>query len=171
MRSASRRLFTKISVERCARTSSSSLGWMALQIEGRAGPCEAGPLGRARYRPAAPCLRPELPRADQASWVRWHRRSSPADRPAQIDSVRFSKHPVRRILRIDGRLLSASRAVSATTLLATSVLGAAQEIARPLPAAVAWPKARCAAAGARTDVPAAPSESARCEPRLVGTSA
>ena len=40
-----RRLFTKMSVERCARTSSRSLGWMALQIECRAGAREAGPLG------------------------------------------------------------------------------------------------------------------------------
>ena len=36
---------TKIRVERCARTSSSSLGWMALQIDGRTGACDAGPLG------------------------------------------------------------------------------------------------------------------------------
>ena len=46
-RSASRRLLTKISVERCARISSSRRGWMLLQIEGRTGPCAAGPLGIA----------------------------------------------------------------------------------------------------------------------------
>ena len=42
-RSASRRAFTKISVERCSRTSSSSRGCMAGQIEWRAGPAPAGP--------------------------------------------------------------------------------------------------------------------------------
>jgi hypothetical protein len=40
-----RRLLTKISVDRCARISSSRRGWMAVQIDCRAGPCEAGPLG------------------------------------------------------------------------------------------------------------------------------
>ena len=35
-RSASRRLLTKISVDRCARISSSSRGWIAAQIDGRA---------------------------------------------------------------------------------------------------------------------------------------
>ena len=44
-RSASRRLFTKISVERCARISSSSRGWIADQIDGRVSPTDAGPLG------------------------------------------------------------------------------------------------------------------------------
>ena len=44
-RSASRRLLTKISVERCARISSSSRGWIADQIDGRASPTDAGPLG------------------------------------------------------------------------------------------------------------------------------
>ena len=45
-RSASRRLLTKISVERCARMSSSRRGWMAAQIDGRASPTvAAGPLG------------------------------------------------------------------------------------------------------------------------------
>ena len=44
-RSAMRRLFTKISVDRCARTSSSSRGWIAVQIDERTGPCDAGPLG------------------------------------------------------------------------------------------------------------------------------
>ncbi len=37
MRSASRRLFTKMMVERWARTSSSRRGWMAGQIERRSG--------------------------------------------------------------------------------------------------------------------------------------
>ena len=44
-RSARRRLLTKIRVERCARISSSSRGWMADQIDGRASPTDAGPLG------------------------------------------------------------------------------------------------------------------------------
>jgi hypothetical protein len=43
----SRRLLTKISVERCARISSSSRGWMADQIEGRESPTDAGPLGNS----------------------------------------------------------------------------------------------------------------------------
>ena len=45
IRSARRRLFTKIKVERCDFTSSRSCGCIALQIEGLFGPCEAGPLG------------------------------------------------------------------------------------------------------------------------------
>src|ERR1035437_10789582 len=45
LRSARRRLLTQMRVEVGARTSSSSLGWMALQMEGRMGTCEAGPLG------------------------------------------------------------------------------------------------------------------------------
>ncbi len=44
-RSATRRLLTKISVEVCDCTSASSRGWIAVQIDGRVGPCEAGPLG------------------------------------------------------------------------------------------------------------------------------
>ena len=44
-RSASRRLLTKIRVERCARMISSSRGWIAAQIDGRASPMAAGPLG------------------------------------------------------------------------------------------------------------------------------
>ena len=44
-RSARRRLLTKISVDWCARISSSSRGWIADQIEGRGSPTEAGPLG------------------------------------------------------------------------------------------------------------------------------
>ncbi len=44
-RSASRRLLTKINVERCARIISSSRGWIADQIDGRASPRPAGPLG------------------------------------------------------------------------------------------------------------------------------
>ena len=44
-RSASRRPFTNTIVERWARISSSSLGWIAGQIEARAGPAlDAGPL-------------------------------------------------------------------------------------------------------------------------------
>ena len=42
-RSATRRLFTKMSVDRCVRTSSSSRGWIALQIDDR-GAAHAGPL-------------------------------------------------------------------------------------------------------------------------------
>ena len=44
-RSATRRLLTKISVEVCDCTSASRRGWIAVQIDGRVGPCEAGPLG------------------------------------------------------------------------------------------------------------------------------
>ena len=44
-RSASRRLLGKISVDRWARMSSSSRGWIADQIDGRASPRPAGPLG------------------------------------------------------------------------------------------------------------------------------
>ena len=40
-----RRLLTKISVEVWARTSSSSRGWIAVQIEDRTGPFDAAPLG------------------------------------------------------------------------------------------------------------------------------
>ena len=47
IRSARRRLLTKMMVERWARTCSRSLGWMALQMEARRGPCDAGPLGRS----------------------------------------------------------------------------------------------------------------------------
>ena len=50
-RSAMRRLLTKMSVERCACTSSSSRGWIADQIEDRAGPCAAGPLGISSISP------------------------------------------------------------------------------------------------------------------------
>src|ERR1019366_783509 len=42
MRSARRRLLTKMSVEVWARTSSRSLGWMALQMEGRMGAGDGG---------------------------------------------------------------------------------------------------------------------------------
>ena len=45
MRSASRRELTKMSVERCARISSSRRGWMAGQIDARDGADEAGPVG------------------------------------------------------------------------------------------------------------------------------
>jgi hypothetical protein len=34
-----------MSVERCARINSSSRGWIAVQIDVRFGPCDAGPLG------------------------------------------------------------------------------------------------------------------------------
>ena len=51
-RSARRRLLTKISVERCARISSSRRGWIAVQIDGRVGPCEAGPLGMSIGSPS-----------------------------------------------------------------------------------------------------------------------
>ena len=44
-RSASRRLLTKISVERCARINSSRRGWIDDHIDGRGSPCDAGPLG------------------------------------------------------------------------------------------------------------------------------
>src|ERR1035441_8577985 len=47
MRSARRRLLTKMRVEVWARTSSSSLGWMALQMEGPAG--EGGEVGEAGH--------------------------------------------------------------------------------------------------------------------------
>ena len=51
-RSATRRLFTKTSVVRWARMSSSSRGWMAVQMEVRGGPCEAGPPGRSLECPS-----------------------------------------------------------------------------------------------------------------------
>ena len=44
-RSASRRLLTKSSVERCARTSSSSRGWIDVQMVCTGALCAAGPLG------------------------------------------------------------------------------------------------------------------------------
>ena len=44
-RSASRRLLTKSSVDRWARTSSSSRGWIEVQIVCTGGACAAGPLG------------------------------------------------------------------------------------------------------------------------------
>ncbi len=40
-----RRLLTKMSVDRCALTSSSRRGWIADQIDWRGGGCDAGPLG------------------------------------------------------------------------------------------------------------------------------
>ncbi len=47
-RSASRRLLTKISVERCARMSSTRRGWIAVQIEARP-VAEAGPLASSAW--------------------------------------------------------------------------------------------------------------------------
>ena len=49
-RSATRRLLTKMSVERCARTSSSRRGWIALQMDERGAPA-AGPLGISSVSP------------------------------------------------------------------------------------------------------------------------
>ena len=46
-RSARRRLLTNSSVVRCARISSSNLGWILDQMEGATVPREAGPLGIA----------------------------------------------------------------------------------------------------------------------------
>ncbi|GAO05470.1 hypothetical protein PSR1_04384 [Anaeromyxobacter sp. PSR-1] len=50
-RSATRRLFTNSKVVRCAFTSSSRRGWMAVQIEARGGACEASPPGRSSGSP------------------------------------------------------------------------------------------------------------------------
>ncbi len=44
-RSASRRLFTKSSVDWCERISSSRRGWIADQMDGRVPLADAGPLG------------------------------------------------------------------------------------------------------------------------------
>ena len=75
-RSASRRLLTKISVERCARMSSTSRGWIAVQIEARP-VAEAGPLASSRLVRAATCPRLALRSRVSAAASRRHRQSSP----------------------------------------------------------------------------------------------
>ena len=74
-RSARRRLLTKISVERCARTSSSSRGWMPDQIDG----ARRALRGRAardllRLRRASPCPRPAPRRSATGAWAAARRR-------------------------------------------------------------------------------------------------
>ena len=121
-RSARRRLLTKMSVERCARTSSSSRGWIALQIDGRTGPCDAGPLGISSISPS---LRHVLDRHfDRSSSCFFCAGVDDRDRPVASAVARSDANsswigvvadlgcrPRRLLVRVDGR--TASRAASA----------------------------------------------------------
>ena len=174
-----RRLLTKISVERCARTSSSSRGWMAVQIDVRDRALRRGPA-RDLFRLAD--LRHVLDRhfdaqvellllrrvddRDRAIRRRRRRRSLNSSWMARPARSRRSRSCASLRCRF-GRLASAALAVARR-----------RGTARPRRAAAASPTARSAECG-----PAAPSrsrarsassrssESARCAPRLVGTSA
>ena len=125
---------------------------MALQMDGRTGPCEAGPLGS---------------------------RSSSSSRV--MSSIGTSTRRSKRLgslasTMVTGRYSGTAAGSSICGVFGDSARPRVQRHARdpprnrrPLRAAAAWPTIRCAAADGRTGVPDAPAISARCAPRLVGT--
>ena len=167
-RSASRRLLTKISVERCARISSSSRGWIADQIDGRAVADRRGPardvVGRRQPRHVLDRhLDRQLQRLPRAG-------VDDRDRPVAHGAARGAELGVDRVAHrrpcgrsarssCVGRRPSAGRGSAPPRNRATSSSGRC----------VAERPMRC---GGRAQRAASrSSDSARCAPRLVGTSA
>ena len=174
-RSARRRLFTKSSVERWARISSSSRGWIELQIDGAGGPLGRWPA-RLLDRHVEPChvldrdfdrerqlLR--LARIDDGDGPRTAGRARRVAREFLVQSR------ARRVARPSpGAAVACARGRPAA-LRRVAALRPAEEprdlVERPLRRRQTDPlrAAACASCSSRS------SDSARCAPRLVGTSA
>ena len=172
-RSARRRLLTKISVERVrAHQLQQARMDRASRSTARTGPCDAGPLGMLLgLRRSAPCPRPALRSSARAASSarrvddRDRRDSSAAPRSAANSSwIASSRLGVGAPLR---RLRCARPARGAAAWLRRR-----RGSARPRRAAAASPTGRCAAAArVARSASSRSSDSARCAPRLVGTSA
>ena len=167
-RSASRRLLTKMSVERCARISSSSRGWMADQIDGRVSPTDAGSARAMSSAPSsgAPCPRPALRCGDSSALL--------APGVDDRDRAIADRSRRRRRTRRRSRRCRSSRAASVRRRRARPTAGARaaalsprvggadaararrrRGTARPRRAAAASRTGRCAAAAVRSAPPAA----------------
>ena len=170
-RSARRRLLTKISVERCARISSSSRGWIADQIDG---------ARRALRRPGrSGCRSASSSRAMSSTGTSIV--SSQRLLRAGVDDGDGRGTSTRAVGA--GELVARSRSAAsagasrvgvrarAAPAVGASALRRRRETAPPRRAAAASPTGRCAAAAARHSASSRSSDSARCAPRLVGTSA
>ena len=170
-RSAMRRLLTKMSVERCSRTSSTSRGWMAVQMELRTGPCAAGPEGismgsprRAMSSTGTSMRSASVRRAPASTMVTGRQTGASAGAANSVRSSSSGVSPPSPDRSRPGGVCTVADTVAAGTAApprnrATSSRGRC----------VADSPIRCSLRPARCS--SRSSDSARCAPRLVGTSA
>ena len=133
---------------------------MALQIEGRTGACDAGPLGSVTdFVQARHVFERHFDAQVDALGL-----AGIDDGDVAIDAARRRPIRIRRGSRRSG-------AAARSFLVRGRGRRRRPESARLLRAAAAWRRVRCAAACVRTGLPAAPARAPDATPRLVGTSA